>query len=345
MQIIQQIKHRIAGIIFPSLEYFQLASGAIYDFRRYFRFSITGWRRSLNQRALLEALIIKEYHVIEKGLSMPDFRYRFGISRISQLVDLMRRYRAAEGEPSNPHYLSAILCLKHYMLRHVDGNVDISDILTQSILSELMGGLEVIPEKITGGVIKSSPRLLFAEQDSPFGTFASSRKSCRNFDPTKLVDGRTIEAAILIARNAPSVCNRQAWRVHSYFNREHIDQILSHQNGNRGFGHHINCLLIVTTNLECFTSPIERYQMWIDGGMFGMMLLLALHHLGLGTIALNWSVLPASDLNLRKSGRIPEMESIIMLIGVGHPSEDILLANSQRRNLSEIYFNHSTLPI
>jgi nitroreductase len=339
--MIRRLKKKIADIVYLSFDYLQLLSGVIYDFQRYCQFSITGWRRNTNLLASVEALIIKEYHVIEKGLAMPDFRYRFGIAHINGLIYLMHRYRAAGGSPNNPHYMSAILCLKDYSLRHEHNATDISDIITPAILSTLMGGLDAIPNNITGGVNKSSARHLFSKKNSAFGAFALSRKSCRDFDLAKSVDRKTIEAAVLIAQSAPSVCNRQAWRVHSYFKRGQIDQLLEHQNGNHGFGHRINCLLVVTVSLDCFTTAIERYQMWIDGGMFGMMLLLALHHLELGAVPLNWSVLPAQDRNLRETGQIPAVESVIMLIGVGHPSEHLFIPNSQRRNLQEIYFDHS----
>lgn len=291
--------------------------------------------------ASLEAMIIKDYHVIEKGLAMPNFRYRFGIGNISGLVGLMERYRAAGGPPANIHYSSAVLCLKAYISRHETADVDISDIITRTVLKELMTGIEEMPDSITGGVNEISSMNLFAETNSSFEKFAASRKSCRNFDPSKIVDCKTIESAVQIARSAPSVCNRQSWRVHSYFDRDQIDQLLSYQNGNVGFGHRINCLLVVTVNLECFDGPIERYQFWIDGGMFGMMLLLALHHLQVGAVALNWSAMPENDRNLRSAGKIPLAESVVMLIGVGHPVENLLIPNSQRRSLSEIYSDHS----
>src|SRR3546814_1994141 len=70
---------------------------------------------------------------------------------------------------------------------------------------------------------------------------------------------------------------------------EIIDRALSLQNGNRGFGHEIPCLLILCTDLSAFDTAGERYQHWIDGGMFSMSLVWALHALGYSSCCLNWS--------------------------------------------------------
>lgn len=149
-----------------------------------------------------------------------------------------------------------------------------------------------------------------------------------------------IAEAVAIAIHSPSVCNRQAWKVHAYFDRAKIDHLLSYQNGNRGFGHRIPCLLIITMDLQCFDGVIERYQPWIDGGMFGMSLLFALHHLRFGAVPLNWSVLPREDKQLRETGEIPKAESIIMLIGTGRPETSAAIPASQRRSINEIFHVH-----
>src|SRR3546814_20513526 len=86
--------------------------------------------------------------------------------------------------------------------------------------------------------------------------------------------------AVELALHSPSVCNRQASYVYCLQSREIIDRALSLQNGNRGFGHEIPCLLILCTDLSAFDTAGERYQHWIDGGMFSMSLVWALHALG-----------------------------------------------------------------
>jgi nitroreductase len=292
----------------------------------------------------LEAQIIKHYHVIEKGLSMPDFRPRFGIPRVRSLISLMKNFKDSGGDSSNPHFGSAILCLEDYRNHHQQLGIDVDDVVWPDIRESMFGTTREFSGEIIGGIHSVSPEMLFNDADSPFEKFADSRKSCRNFDPNQAVPPMLVEQAVQIARRAPSVCNRQAWKVHSYHDRTTIDHLLSHQNGNVGFGHLIPCLLIVTMDLECFDGSIERYQPWIDGGMFGMMLLLALHHLRLGAVPLNWSVIPVSDKRLRKAGNLPNPESIVMLIGIGHPAGPTMMPISQRRQTGEILTVHNCEP-
>src|SRR3546814_11150576 len=84
------------------------------------------------------------------------------------------------------------------------------------------------------------------------------------------VPSAVIEEAVELALHSPSVCDRQASYVYCLQSREIIDRALSLQNGNRGFGHEIPCLLILCTDLSAFDTAGERYQHWIDGGMFSM---------------------------------------------------------------------------
>jgi nitroreductase len=142
-------------------------------------------------------------------------------------------------------------------------------------------------------------------------------------------------AAVDLAMRSPSVCNRQTARIH-VFTGEDAQRALSFQSGNRGFGHRIPMVIIVTSDLRYFTGTAERYQGWIDGGMFSMLLLLALHAQGLGAVSLNWSVNNERDRELRNAVAIPEYERVIMLIGCGFPSPDGLVPVSSRRLATDV---------
>ena len=72
-----------------------------------------------------------------------------------------------------------------------------------------------------------------------------------------------------------------------------------------------------------------------------MTLLLALHHLNLGAVSLNWSVLPDQDKGAREAGSIPDHERIIVMIGVGHLVDEFCCCASQRRAPEEIISIHS----
>jgi len=95
-------------------------------------------------------------------------------------------------------------------------------------------------------------------------------------------------------------------------------------------------LFVVTWDIRAFETALERNQGWIDGGLFSMTLLLALHGLGLGAVPLNWSRLNAATDELRERAALPEHENVVMLIAAGHPAEGYRVARSTRRPLSQI---------
>ncbi len=98
-------------------------------------------------------------------------------------------------------------------------------------------------------------------------------------------------------------------------------KVLSCQNGNRGFGDQASTVLIVTSNLEDFASIGERYEGWIDGGIFYMLLVYGLHSLDLGICCLNWSVKNKEDKQLKMIAGIPDSDLVIMMIAVGYLPE------------------------
>lgn len=340
MKFFKKIKSAIGIAFFLTREYCSLFVALAYDGLRYSRHGVVGWRRKKDPLSSLEALIIKEYHAVEKGLAMPNFRSRFGRLRFPRLINLMSRFRDAGGDPENKHFGSALMCLEAYRQRHFELGIDVDDIVPPTIARFFFGDDVRIATEVIGGVRATTPKELFISAEAAFGVFAASRVSCREFDPSKAVEDGTLTRAVQIALRAPSVCNRQAWRVHAYCQRDKIDQLLEYQNGNTGFGDRIPCLLVITVDLECFEGTIERYQAWIEGGMFGMMMLLALHSLRIGAIPLNWDVMPSQDRGLRAVGEIPDSETIIMLMGAGHPSEHMLVPVSQRRSVDEIFTKH-----
>ncbi|AXI48876.1 nitroreductase [Sulfitobacter sp. SK012] len=172
-----------------------------------------------------------------------------------------------------------------------------------------------------------------------FRALALSRHSVRQFSDTS-VDAKLIHDATLIAAKSPSVCNRQSARLHHITDPDLKQKALEIQGGNRGFGAQIPELLIVTSDLSSFLSSAERYQCWIDGGLFAMSLVYALHSKGLGTCMLNWSVDASRDIALRKHVDIPASENVIVFIAVGHLPKNLTVATSPRRHVEQILTVH-----
>jgi nitroreductase len=300
-------------------------SESFVDARRYLKAAkiVTGTHDHETEH--LESDIIRRYHVIEKGLSMPEFRPRFGADMVRQLSRYLEQWEQIpreKGACTNNQIEAAYAVLEAYRQRHSELGIDISDILGNEPSGvpcqngESKGGVMPLPE-------------IAIDDGEAFSRVVHTRTSVRDFKINRIPEQTIIKKAVSLATRSPSVCNRQTWRVHIYEGNR-AQEVLALQNGNRGFGQTIPMVLIPTSDMRYFTGSIERYQPWIDGGMFSMTLLLALHAEGLGAVSLNWSVDNARDEALRKTANIPDHERIMMLIGCGYPKEGAVVARSLR---------------
>jgi nitroreductase len=298
------------------------------DAWRFYRASTVTGNHFGNDTEHLESDIIRLYHVVEKGLSMPAFRPRAGADTVRQLQLSLSRWKGPDG----PQIQSARAVLAAYHKKHEELGIGIEDVLATD-------GIPACGPEATGGVKPYQPQA--AEDREAFMRVMKGRVSVRNFDSGRAPSLETLERAVAAAMSSPSVCNRQTWKAHCYTGSK-AQELLALQNGNRGFGHTIPTIFVVTSDLRLFTGTSERYQAWIDGGMFAMSLLLGLHAEGLGAVALNWSVLNKRDRELRKAACIPEYERIIMLIGCGYPADGACVPVSTRRAIGDVFITHDT---
>jgi len=309
------LRHRIG----TAKRYLRLLREAELDARRYFRYSTTNGYHPEHKTAQRESEIMRVSHSIEKSLSMPDFRPRAAQPSVRLLISFLADESALRGVRQQV-IDTAHAVLAAYQAHNQMAGEDVSDLLEEWNP----------PQNLNPSLGGARPWQPADPADAEaFQRFFRFRHSLRNFDPSRPADPAAIERAIDLARHAPSVCNRQTWRVHT-FNGDKVQQILALQNGNCGFGHTIPTLLIITSDLRYFTGVEERYQPWIEGGIYSMALILALHSSDIASIPLNWSVLPKTDNKLHQNAYIPDYECVTTLIGCGYPLKKSLSPISAR---------------
>lgn len=315
------------------INYLIIVNGTIknyfYDFKRYIKYSgtINGFK-SKNHH---EARIIHAYHNIEKGLSLKNTRIGFGKEKVKYLIRILDEYRLKYGW--NDTCKVALNVLDSYY------NFNLSNGLkNEELKKEILRLKNTIPshsEKISGGGIVHVKREdIERAANIDFKSFAYNRYSIRNFKEGEINIDK-IKEAVEIALKTPSVCNRQTCRIH-IFTGEKKTEILKYQNGNRGFGDTAGAICLITSRLDSFMGSNERNQAYIDGGMFSMSMVYALHSLGLGTCCLNLSIDYNVDVELRRVANIDDSESVIMMIAVGEIPDELDIANSYRKSVNEI---------
>jgi len=315
--------HRLMRDVYFAIK---LLPGYVYDFGRYFGYS--GLNKSRDGQIQRAARITLFYHQVEKGLSLAAPRPGFGMAVISGLLDDIDAYLAQHGaiEPAT----TAIAVMRDYVAYHarIDHQVD----YVRNRLNDIIGKYHFSPELVgswQGGAIRVTRDELAEARMAGFSRFFESRYSVRHFSG-EAIPPDDIRRAVEVAQKTPSVCNRQSWRVHAFSDAKDMERLLEIQSGSRGFGELASVVLVVTSELRSFLGVAERYQPWIDGGMFAMALCLSFHDLGYGTCCLNWSKEPATDRQMRAAAAIPPSEQIIMLIAVGTLPNEFNVARSHR---------------
>lgn len=302
--------------------------GFLYDFSRFVRYA--GYKSNSGGRVARYRLI-KVYHAIEKSLSFRVRKDGSGWGVATELMKRLTRYESTrpEGEMFDFHANVALKVLDRFQAA---GSYEGKE---RKAIEEFLSCHSDSPD-VPGGVRAFSLReLQLGVLESP-EDFFFSRYSVRDYSSRK-VDKELIERAVKLAAKSPSACNRQAWHVYFTDERREIDLALSHQSGNRGFGQDVPCLLLITADLRAFDNAGERYQHWIDGGMFSMSIIYALHSLGIGSCCLNWSKGPLSDRKLRQCIDIPNEESLVMMLAVGYPNDSIKVCESPRDRVESIF--------
>lgn len=304
-----------------------LAGGCGYDAWRFVRHSGIWGARDASRRAFKAAKI---YHKLEKSLSFRERKATSGWAAASDLVRLLTAYRA----PDEAFSFQERVGVK------VLGEFVATAQPTQEAHGRVAAFFErhaqVLDPQVPGGAQAVTAADLRAGMlEDPEGFFRS-RHSVRDFKQVPVPDA-LVARALTLAAKTPSVCNRQGWFAYHLAARADIDKALSLQNGNAGFGHEIPCLLVIAADLHAFDTSRERYQPWIDGGMFAMSVALAFHALGLATCCLNWDQGPLNDLRLRALVPLEDRHTVIMMMAVGYPSDDLKVCASPRKPLAEFY--------
>jgi nitroreductase len=254
----------------------------------------------------LEAQLTKDYHRVEKGLALREPKSPFGAEVLNRLEMLIPVAEASgTGKPFVAYSKTA-----------------------QTALAAWNEGGTIDP-------IVSSVRNPVDRGMNDIDAFFQTRSSVRDFSPT-LVDDSVLNHAVELAINTPSVCNRQSWHVRFFQDKATVGRALSFQNGNRGFADSIPVLALVTVDSRLFAGVGERNQGWIEGGLFSMSLVWALHGLGVDSCMLNMSLTNDRIDGLREEFNIPNHELVVMMIAVGYGSEGHRVARSPHREVGQV---------
>ncbi|WP_441372925.1 nitroreductase family protein [Acinetobacter lwoffii] len=310
--------------------YLKLCLNYFSDFKKYWRYSTINTIDSLENK---ECELILNYHSIEKGMLFSPMKPRFAMARVVKLHKYLEDSEIVRNVERSQIGIAYKVMIEYYEL-HDNERIDISDYYTKDqyeIYKKIVSEKEI---NYFSGKINYYKKD-FYKDNSDFYNFSFSRKSIRNFTGEKVSYG-VIKKAIELANNAPSVCNRQASKVYLLEDKDLIDFCLEVQGGLTGYTDQITQLLILTSSREYFYTVGERNQFYIDGGIYLMNLLYALHFYKIACCPANWGKVIDEEKKLAQKIDISDAEQIICMIPIGVATDNFNVTLSYRRSVEEV---------
>jgi nitroreductase len=164
---------------------------------------------------------------------------------------------------------------------------------------------------------------------------AKWRKSVRRYQ-LKAVPRNLIDQAITVAGLAPSACNRQPFEFRIFDDPKLVKEIASLPVGMTGFSETIPVIVVVIGRLRAFEGEHDRHVIYIDGALASMTFMLTLETLGLSSCPVNWPDIKQREQKMANLIGLAPDERPIIIITLGYPDPDGLVAYSQRKPLGEL---------
>lgn len=343
MNNFRKILKRIIGIkgivvMRRILNHKDLLCNSIVDYFRYKRDSSVFDINSFHKK---ESEMTLRYHSIEKGFVRNHIKYKFAKDKVIELISYLNDEDIVNSYQYSSNIQSAVNILVYYYKFHEKHEVDIEDYFPRAIYLKLKKLLKYEFDPIK----EHNSETYFSKSESKFDVFANSRCSVRDFSGDK-INLSIIEKVVDLANTAPSVCNRQPAIVHLLENKTQINEVLSVQGGLSGYEENISQLIVLTCDRNYFYSAGERNQLYIDGGLYLMNLLYALHFYKIVACPAHWGKNVGADIKIRKLLGLPKSEQVICLVAIGTLSKEFATTPSKRRAFQEnlhIIKNNSSL--
>lgn len=272
----------------------------------------------------VESIILMNINKIEKAMCMPD-RYKvFSQDIVYKLISEFYHNK----QSVSPELINELCNTLHKYKNCLDDRILENKNIIETIELFLSKTEFVFSENLTINENK-------ANTYHYLNKILQQRHTVRNFLHDK-VDYSLIEKALTVANNLPSACNRQAGSLIIIENGQIKKEILSLQQGNKGFSAPVLAAIVVDNNV--FTQEYEENAKYVYAGSFISGFILGLESLGLSSCLLNWHV-DKNTKNYVESLLKLNHKEVIVFVYIGYAKENTNEAYSFKKegvNLLEV---------
>ncbi len=286
--------------------------------------------RNLGTRRSTRAELRRNIHRLEKGLLMQPRRPVFARDYISETVEF---YVAAVADfqtdstgvdETELQWAQNVLSEYFSVVESGDKKVDAARVMFEST-SYVSSETQKVPYE----------RGLSKKQVSYDELLALSmqRRSVRWFSKKK-VPHTLVDQALMVARQAPSACNRLPYEYKIFDEPELVRKVAGLPFGAAGYSHNIPMIIVVVGKLDSYFSPRDRHGIYIDASLSAMSFMYALETLGLSSSVINWPDFEPLERKIQKTLGLKTEERPVMLLAVGYADPKGKVAYSQKKDLS-----------
>lgn len=311
------------------LDRFRMINEFYHDYKEYKKWNYNS--PNVRTQNANDARLLRQAHILEKGLSLSNPRKGFGKEKVKELLFMLDEYTKMGFCTDNFAFQNAICILNQYASFQKSLGYENTDLNIK--LNSLN---KYINYQLNVGILHATREEVDNKAHGCFPAFFHSRHSIRQFSD-ECIDYDKLRKAVQLAQKAPTACNRQACKVYFYNNpiiNRNLGELID---GNNGFENEVKHYLVITADISAFYNTFERNQLYIEAGIFSMALIQALHFYGIASCALQNGEYYKKNRRFKTICRnIPKNEKIVIFIAIGMYKEEFSYAISKRKNINSV---------
>lgn len=332
------VKYFIIRHLFPILYWSGMLSSVHYIFSQAFSREHRGvlygrwlYARELHENKKSSYRLRRNIHMIEKGLCMRSRRKIFAVDYIGDTVEAYERVwtacRDAQHESVELSWAHDVIA-KYFSVVGSHPKIDNAERKFRSLSHESNKQGGRIPYRRN---LNDPPPV---DYDDLY-QLALRRRSVRWY-LDKPVPREMVDKAIMLCGLSPTACNRQPFEFRVFDEPDLVRQLVKMPAGTRGYAENIPAVIVAVGKLRAFFDERDRHLIYTDSSLAIMSLLLALETLGLSSCTINWADISYRERRIAKFLNLAADERVIMMIAIGYPDPEGMVAFSAKKSLDEI---------
>lgn len=277
----------------------------------------------------------RNVHRLEKALIMRPRRAVFAADYIVETVEfyraMSRRLHSDEDSFDRSEYFWARDVLAEYFAAITAPNPKVA--VARQLFAEQISAEEA--GEPARALVPRPKRQLSSIGFDEMLALAQQRRSVRWYED-RAVPRELLDQAMLVAREAPTACNRLPYQFRVFDDPEMVGKVAGLPFGTAGFSSGIPTVVVVVGKLSSYFSPRDRHAIYVDSSLAAMSFLLALETLGLSSTVINWPDLEPLERAMQRMLGLDFSDRVVMLIAVGYADPEGLVPYSKKKDLDTI---------